>query len=228
MARYLFLIVLMISWSCGQAETGFHHTPFARTNWKPLAPTHPHGNKSESRDDSKNIEETNIREKMVAAAEALLEHGEESAGYGAKDLEKIFTEVGLNIGWRAVDQLDALVSFAKKKSAYQTGDDPKAGDIVLFHNQVDANGNGLVDDWLTGCGVVVDLARPQFDAVVRTGHAPRKVTVWPDGPSRNTVSGETTNSYLRVPNRSDPKDTMYLAGQLYAGYIDIERLASGS
>ena len=226
MIRYSVFILTFFAWSCGQTGTAHHHTPFARTDWEPLTPARSLTNSQTSKSTSHSEDMGDIREQMVVKAEDLLENGSESPGFGAEDLETIFSSIGVDVNWQASSRLDALVSLAKKKGAYKTDSGPDAGDVVLFHNQVDANGNGLVDDWLTGCGVVVDLNRPKFDAVVRTGHAPKLVTVWPDGPSRNTVSSETVNSYLRVPNRSDPQDTMYLAGQLYAGYIDIEQLVT--
>jgi hypothetical protein len=76
--------------------------------------------------------------------------------------------------------------------------------------------------------VVVETDGPRFKAVTRTGHAPREIAVWPDGPSVEVLDGEKVNSYLRIPSRADPEDAEYLAGDLYAGYVDVEALeASG-
>ncbi len=163
---------------------------------------------------------------MIAGALAQLQKNSEASGYGTGDVSALLDSMSINVGWRSTEGLKQLVSLAKKKQAYHTGPRPSPGDIVLFHNQRDANGNGVTDDWLTGCGVVVAKNSPGFEVVTRTGHRPRRIAVWPNGPHQRIVDGEKVNSFLRIPRRSDPADTVYLANQLYAGYIDIERLIS--
>jgi hypothetical protein len=162
---------------------------------------------------------------MVKEAEALMARGTVKDDFGARDLEAILHRIDVRINWKARQGLRALVSTAKNKRAYHSRGAPNAGDIVLFDNQWDANINGRLDDRLTGCGVVTWTDGEKFQAIVRTGNAPRRVTAWPDGPARRIVDGEKVNDFLRVPSRSDPVDTPYLAGQLYVGYIDIEQLA---
>ncbi len=165
---------------------------------------------------------------MVAEAENLLSVDDAHGSFGAEDLETMLNTLDVRAGWRAEQGLDALVSLARKKDAFDNDTRPTPGDIVFFHNEFDANLNGETDDWLTGCGVVVDRHGAQFTAVTRTGHAPRRVVVSADGPAVRMVEGEIVNSYLRVPSRADPADAAYLAGQLYAGYVDIEKLATGT
>ncbi len=166
-----------------------------------------------------------LRNRMVKEAEAIVARGAVKDDFGARDLEAILHRVDVSVTWTAGQGLDRLVATAKKKRAYHTRGAPREGDIVLFDNQWDANINGRLDDRLTGCGVVTWTDGEKFQAIVRTGNAPRRVTAWPGGPARRIVDGEKVNDFLRVPSRSDPVDTPYLAGQLYVGYIDIDQLA---
>ena len=163
---------------------------------------------------------------MVAKAMSLLEKGTESPGFGAEDVDRALSDLTVKTPWHADKGLEALVSLARQRGAYDTGGEPLPGDIVLFHNQLDLNANSENDDWLTGAGIVLETSGLTFDAAIRTGHAPRRVTACPDKPSHRTSGDDVINSFVRIPTRADPKDTAYLAGQLYAGHINIEKLVS--
>ncbi len=226
----LFIIVLLLT-ACSTISplrSPLYHSSLASSDWKPLTPRQTPNAAPRADNRPAPSKPNDIRARMVAEAEALPTGGKDRGDYGADDLEMMLAKVNSQVKWHSNQGLDALVSLARTKGAHHLENDPIPGDIVLFHNQWDANMNGEADDWLTGCGVVVKRHGPRFEAVVRTGHAPRQVTVWPDGPARRMVDGEKTNSFLRVPSRSDSSDTAYLAGQLFAGYIDIEELAADS
>jgi hypothetical protein len=175
-------------------------------------------------------ESGDLRGRMVAAARRWLHDtgARPEYGYGARDVDEILAQVMPGVSWDAESGLDDLVSLARESKAYRSDTRPRPGDVVLFHNQYDVNANGEFDDWLTGCAVVLDTDGPRFTAVTRTGHAPREIVVWPDGPSAKRNDGEKANSYLRIPTRADPKDAEYLAGDLYAGHIDVEALEASS
>jgi len=171
-----------------------------------------------------------VRGRMVAAAKRWLRDGAErpERGYGLRDADEILARVIPGVSWDAESGLDDLVSLARERRAYRGDASPQPGDVVLFHNQYDVNTNGAFDDWLTGCAIVLDTDGPRFTAVTRTGHAPRRIVVWPDGPSAEEIDGEKVNSYLRIPTRADPADAEYLASDLYAGYIDVEALEASA
>jgi hypothetical protein len=171
-----------------------------------------------------------VRERMIAAARRWLADGAErpERGFGARDLDAILDEAIPRLSWSAADGLDALVAAAKKGGAYRASGRPRAGDVALFHNQYDADADGAADDWLTGCGVIVETDGPRFTAITRTGHAPRAIVAWPDGPAVERLDGDKVNSYLRIPSRSDPKDAEYLAGDLFAGYLDVGALEASA
>ena len=225
---YRFLVITFALTACGGSfsfEGPVHKIPFARTEWEPLIShrTPDAQDKEESSDDK--IDNGDIRSKMAARANELLDASPRHSDYGTHDLKTILDSVMPGHGWTASRGLSSLVDRAKSAGAYHTSARPDRGDIVLFHNQVDANGNGEIDDWLTGCGVVVDTRGRRFEAVIRTGYAPRRIIAWPDGPDTTMIDGRKANSFIRVPHRSDPSGTAYLAGRLYAGFIDVEALA---
>jgi hypothetical protein len=165
-----------------------------------------------------------VRAEMIAEAKRLLADTAERPeyGYGARDLDEILARVSPAVAWDAESGLEKLVASAREKGAFHGDASPKPGDVAFFHNQVDADADGAPDDWFTGCAIVIDTDGPRFRAVARTGRAPREIVVWPDGPAVATLDGDKVNSYLRVPRRSDPADAEYLAGRLFAGYVDIE------
>ena len=220
-------IILLNCSGMSTAKQPLFHSPLANTEWSAaskdsLRSPHSSGDKAKQK-----IDAEDLRGKMIAFANALLEEAPNngSHGYGAEDLEAAFREAGLDIQWQAEQGLARLVERAEKSSAFYASASPRPGDIALFHNEWDANANGEADDWLTGCGIVTSGAGPHFTAVVRTDHVPRRAVISPDGPMRRIADGQLVNSFLRVPKKSDPRDAEYLAGQLYAGYIDIEELA---
>lgn len=229
------LLVATALAACGGGVSGRpldHASPLVRTRFEPPFSEASRPAAPEKRDDTD--EEgagapADLRARIVAAAEALLEEAPARPGdYGVADLEAILRATLPDLGWRASEGLPALARRAERAGALATDGRPEPGDVVLFHNQRDANGNGVVDDWYTGCGVVVSRDGDRFAAVARTGHAPRRVVAWPDGPARRVVDGDPANSFLRVPHRFDPADTPYLAGRLYAGHVDVERLAAAN
>jgi hypothetical protein len=241
--RPMLILCLLIA-ACGNEKTRSpaFHSPLLRSAWDPLfpRPVPPAGQGHGASDETTGqTDETagkadeagpahDPRAAAIQGARALLSTTEERSGYGAQDLERILARAIPGIEWRASQGLAALVETAERAGGFTTDGRPRPGDIVLFHNQVDANGNGEVDDWLTGCGVVIERDGGRFRAVVRTGHAPREIVVWPDGPAVRQLDGEVVNSFLRIPHRSDPDDTPYLAGTLYAGHIDVDDLADAT
>lgn len=95
------------------------------------------------------------------------------------------------------------------------------GDLVLFHNTIDRDGNGKADDRYTTAGVVLGRAAHQVSFIyLRQGHA-RLGTLSLNQPNRRRLPGSTkpSNSYIRTIKPADPKNTRYLAGQLLAGFI---------
>lgn len=100
---------------------------------------------------------------------------------------------------------------------------PRPGDLVFFHNTVDQNGNGSLDDRFTAAGLVVGVEGPRIAFVyLRRGHAHLG---WLNlaQPNRRRLADRSTvqNSYLRQVQPEDKADTPYLAGQLLAGFATL-------
>jgi hypothetical protein len=166
-----------------------------------------------------------LRDQAVRFAEQRLLETSIRDDFGQSDLSDLLAALQIRADWSKSKPLSKLVNAAKRRSAYETRELPVRGDIVLFHNQNDRNGNAVADDWLTGSGIVTETVGTTFFALVRTGRGPRLVRVTPDAPAVRKRNGVVINSFLRVPKASDPKDADYLGGLLYAGKIDLKKLA---
>lgn len=100
---------------------------------------------------------------------------------------------------------------------------PRQGDLVLFHNTVDQNGNGNLDDKFTAAGLVVEVKGPHISFVyLRQGRAHLG---WLNlaQPNRRRLAdrAKVQNSFLRQIHPGDRADTPYLAGQLLAGFATL-------
>jgi len=166
------------------------------------------------------------RARIVTAAKEALKHQTQTSDPSDSALEEIMKKSDLlaRIDWSASKGIPGLVKIAEKKRAYHSQGSLKAGDIVLFHNVFDANRNGENDDWYTGAGVVVECRAARFAAVASTGRELRMVYLKPDDPHRRRLDGQVVNSFLRAPSRTDKPRQAYMAGELYAGFIDPDEL----
>ena len=174
---------------------------------------------ADTKDADDNID---IRAAMIIQAEALIGN-KSNNGWGEKDLANILHDLLPKFNLHKYETIRNLKKTADSCGAFSSNGIPEAGDIVLFHNQVDTNKNQKFDDWLTGAGIVIKNYRHGFEAIARTGNLPRRIKVWPNGPAVDRLDGEKINSFVKIPRRSDPVDAEYLAGQLYAGHINIEK-----
>ena len=100
---------------------------------------------------------------------------------------------------------------------------PRQGDLVLFHNTMDRNGNGSLDDKFTAAGLVVGVKGARIAFVyLRQGRAQLG---WLNlsQPNRRRLGHRAAvqNSFLRQVQPEDKADTPYLAGQLLAGFATL-------
>ena len=103
--------------------------------------------------------------------------------------------------------------------------EPIAGDLVFFDDTHDRNHNGVLDDDLTHIGIVLDV---EPDGTVVFSHAGlssgrgigRMNLHRPD--DREDAEGVRLNSTLRNPRPWDPPGTVYLTGQLFAGFARVQ------
>ena len=212
----LFLLNVLIV-GCGGVR--FEHDPIsysapAAAFW--VSPLETHASAAEPK--------APLRRKAVAFAEERARSEAIIRDFGQTDAADLFDALKKRVGWTADKPLSTLIQAAERRDAYDSRKLPRPGDIVLFHNQADRNNNRIADDWLTGCGIVLDRRDRTFTALARTGRGPRVVIVTPQTPSIRSRDGRVINSYLRVPSAADPPDAEYLAGLLFAGSIDITNL----
>lgn len=99
---------------------------------------------------------------------------------------------------------------------------PAIGDLVFFHNTFDADGNGRNNDWYTHTGIVEDVAPNGTIAVLSyvDGQVVRTFMNL-ENPALETLDGQTANTVMRRRSASDPEHTVYLAGQMFAGFAGL-------
>ncbi len=165
-----------------------------------------------------------LRRKIVSFAISRSQDLSERNDFGQSDLDDLFLTLKAKVDWKKDRPLSDLVRAAERRNAYDNQKLPSEGDIVLFHNQTDRNKNGKLDDWLTGCGIVIEKKDKILTVLTRSEHTPRLTRVTPMKPSVRSKKGTLLNSFLRIPKENDPLNTEYLAGALYAGRIDIVKL----
>jgi hypothetical protein len=202
-----------------------HHGAFFRTSWQPLY-TASHDSRASAGTPKKRTARNTadsvdaFRATIVAASLQLYRESESADHYGAVDIVRIFDRAGCSRCFAGMRNVPALVKEANRLHAYRSTDKPQPGDLILFHNQVDRNRNGQSDDWYTGVGVIIESGRHTYIAITRTEGRLRKVYITPDGPMVRTYNGAPHNSFVKIAKPHDPVDAEYLAGQLYAGFID--------
>jgi len=231
MLRVLLLIVFLTACSGTTHRAPLHRSPLMRTDWTPLItgrslPASDSGHAgSGDQVEADKTKQADLRRRVISRARDILGKGSHNSSYGTADLSAILDKVLPGLDWDDSQGLESLMELARDAGAYHRDGQPSPGDIILFDNQRDTNGNGRADDRLTGCGVLMDIMGDRLTIMGRTGHGPREIVAWPGGPARDRLDGEKINSFLRIPHRSDPPDTEYLACRLFSGYIDIEQLA---
>ena len=216
-------ILILTAGACGRLKTETpnpHHGAFFRTEWQPVGA--PSVTAASKRNPGVPQTEKDFRDAIVRETLRMYKGGTKASHYGEKDVAPVFKNAGCPNCWPDSMDAPAMVKEAVRIQAYHTRARPEAGDLILFHNQVDRNRNGRSDDWFTGVAIVIDADRHSQVAITRTGGVPRRITISPEGPMIREYKGQVVNSFVRIPNPHDPTDAQYLSGQLYAGFIDSE------
>jgi hypothetical protein len=111
-------------------------------------------------------------------------------------------------------------SHVQEQGRFYQGPVVRPGDLVFFNNTWDYNGDGKVNDPLTHVGIV---ERQESDGTVvfisRVAGAVERYRMNLGLPHvHKTASGRILNDYLRRKDVSDPSNTRYLAGELFAQF----------
>jgi hypothetical protein len=108
------------------------------------------------------------------------------------------------------------------KDADVTLGPPKAGDLILFHNTDDTNGNRKADDLYTDAGIILSVDGDRYEFLYLRGEKAALGYVNPRQPYRRRLSADhIENSFIRVIRPDDPPEARYLAGQLLAGFVHL-------
>lgn len=234
----LLLLWVLFSVACqprgAATNLPLHNGPLFRTNWshnhlsiatnsssKKLSAT-------EVRNDSSILKQivNHAKRRLTQSLSGEKKNDVDRRKFGATDIQDIFSQIGYVTCWQEAKDVAGMAKIATRTRAYKTTLAPQQGDLVLFHNQFDRNRNGQSDDWFTGIAIVTEVRGKRRLAITRTGYGLKEIVVSTEGPMVHTFDGESVNSFVKVPTPHDPVDAQYLAGQLYAGYIDSEQLIS--
>jgi hypothetical protein len=171
---------------------------------------------------------TSIPAKPLASQKGPTLADQLRATVGTRDSKSSHTEhalaalagigASLDPGVLAADIGKELLDIAKERDATST-DSPLLGDLVVFDNVV-----GRKDASLIGVVVSTDnrgtvefvyLAR----GVVRRGYMNRNHPA-----TKRDDAGRVLNTHVRHNDGKNPRGTRYLAGELFATYIRLDRL----
>jgi hypothetical protein len=113
----------------------------------------------------------------------------------------------------------------RQQGRFHRGPVAHPGDLVFFNNTWDYNGDGKVNDSLTHIGIV---ERQEPDGTVifisRVASAIERYHMNLRLPHvHKTADGRILNDYLRRKDTSDPHNTHYLTGQLFAQFASRVR-----
>ncbi len=111
-------------------------------------------------------------------------------------------------------------SHIEEQGTFHQGPAAHPGDLVFFNNTWDYNGDGKVNDPLTHVGIV---ERQESNGTVifisRVAGAIERYRMNLGLPHvHKTVDGRILNDYLRRKDVSDPANTGYLTGELFAQF----------
>ena len=100
----------------------------------------------------------------------------------------------------------------------------KVGDIIVFDNTFDRNGNGRLDDRDTHAGIVVGIDRDGTVSLynrVASGHRVYRMNLRNKSSLRGSADGPRLNNVLRRVRKSQRFKTPRLTGELFASYVSV-------
>ena len=103
---------------------------------------------------------------------------------------------------------------------------PEVGDLVLFDDTWDRNRNGARDDENTHAAIVVGFEAGGTVLLynrVRSGHRLHRMNLGRPDVHRDPKTKARLNDFLRRRRKGEPKGTLHLTGELFAGYVRVLR-----
>ncbi|MGH7255913.1 MAG: CHAP domain-containing protein, partial [Nitrospirales bacterium] len=122
--------------------------------------------------------------------------------------------------WSGQNGVRLIYQHISRHGRLHTGPVVQPGDLVFFHNTWDANGDGRVNDRWTHVGIV---ERVQDDGTVvfisRVSRGIERYRINLRYPHlHRSGDGRLLNDFMRKKRRTDPSQTQYLTGQLFAAF----------
>jgi hypothetical protein len=117
--------------------------------------------------------------------------------------------------------IPALYRKCRANHAVYTDGPPAAGDLVFFHNTIDANDDGRNNDWYTHVGLVESARNGVVSVLSYRKGSVQSFRMSLKHASKRRHEGEVVNAQIRPKQSGDPPYSQYLAGQLFAGYCSL-------
>lgn len=96
---------------------------------------------------------------------------------------------------------------------------PRPGDLIVFDQSRDENGNHRLDDARSDVGIVLQRRRSGVTFVYLSGERVRQGVLDLRRRGQRRRGGRLLNSYVRIKTPRDSSRTRYLAGELLAGFL---------
>lgn len=113
-----------------------------------------------------------------------------------------------------------IYDHVRRYGRIHKGPNANPGDLVFFNNTWDANKDGRVNDALTHVGVVERIERDGTIVFIsRVSRAIERYRLNLHKPGvHKSRDGRLLNDFMRRKRRTDPVQTRYLTGQLFAAF----------
>ncbi|HEY5626540.1 MAG TPA: hypothetical protein VIR79_01200 [Nitrospira sp.] len=161
----------------------------------------------------------------LVGAKTIVSNGRRIAYDCAGVTRAVFLEHGIDLfeggaGDPKANGVKLIHRHISKQGTFHRGPAVQPGDLVFFDNTWDFNGDGFINDPLTHIGIV---ERQEPDGTVvfisRVAGAIERYRMNVGLPHvHKTADGKILNDYLRRKDITDPPNTSYLTGELFAGF----------
>lgn len=139
-------------------------------------------------------------------------------------LRPAFEAVGVDLFSEHVRYPDANgVRLIRHKGGGRRVEAPRVGDLVVFDDTWDRDGDGALGDRDTHAAVVVDVEASGVVVLynrVRSGHRLYRMDL-SDRERHRGPGGVVRNDFLRARRRGDPEDLPRTTGALFAGWVRV-------
>ena len=145
----------------------------------------------------------------------------QSIGHAARYVAAVYRLNDVSLTDEQASSIPALYRKCRANHAVYTEGPPAAGDLVFFHNTVDANRDGRNNDWYTHVGLVESTRNGVVSVLSYRQGSVQSFRMSLEHAAKQRHDGRVVNARIRPEQSDDPPYTQYLAGQLFAGYCGL-------